>query len=147
MLVPEVTEEQVEFPGLGVFKVEWLVRDVLSIDEVSNNLILHIYHVPDPNFPVKMQDAWKKSGLADQGISLETSYTKEFEGYPIDAFDAILYGIDPCFAESYKTKFVKALQEICKESFDGTRTKLHPPNRNEMQEMRLPTDEQEGPED
>ncbi len=146
MLVPEVTTEQIDFPGLGVFKVEWLVRDVLSLNEVSNNLILHLYHVPDPHFPAKMQDAWRKSGLAEMGISIETSYTKEFEGYPIDAFDAILYGIDPCFAEDYKSRFIKALKEICEEASDE-RGHIPPPNRNTMPEMRLRTDDEEGQED
>lgn len=146
MQAPEVHTEQIELPGLGTFKLEWLVRDVMKLDEITNNLIMHIYHVRDRDFMDKIRAAWESSGIAGLGISLEMSYTEEFEGFPIDAFDAILYSIDPCMATNYKSMFITALQAVCKEVLDDRRS-IHSPNRNEMQAMQLPADEQEGQED
>lgn len=148
MQAPEVHTEQIELPGLGILKLEWLVRDILRLDEITNNLIMHIYHVRDDGFMDKVRAAWESSGIANLGIAIEMSYTDQFEGFPIDAFDVILYAIDPCMARSYKSMFVSALQTTYQEIIDGRkRQPLHPTNRNEMQEMQSLADEQEGPED
>jgi hypothetical protein len=117
-LVPKVTKETLELPGLGSFKFEWMKRSVISQREIKYNLVMHIFHIKDAHLMDNIKAAWTQSGIADQGISLEMNYTDEFEGYVIDAYDIILFAIDPSFTQTYKDMFVNALKKVYQEKLD-----------------------------
>ncbi len=114
-MIPEVNVETLMLHGLGEHKVEWLIRSVDKYGptvELKHNVVIHIYHVADHEFLDKMKIAWETSGLANQGIALERSYTDRLGDFEIDAYDAILYDIDPCFAESYKDTYLRAVAKL-----------------------------------
>ena len=114
-MIPEVHVETLNLHGLGEHKIEWLIRSVDKYGatiELKHNLIIHIYHVADYEFLEKLKAAWEASGLANQGIALERSYTDRIGDFEIDAYDAILYDIDPCFAESYKDTYLRAVAKL-----------------------------------
>ena len=115
MNIPEVHEEKIDIPGLGVKKLEWLSRAVMAKDEIHHNLILHIYHIRDEGFPAMMERAWVQSGIMDQNITCELSYTDSIGDYEIDAYDAIFFRVDPMYAKAYKDMFVRALVALYQE--------------------------------
>lgn len=155
MGVPEVHTDQIEIPTMGTKKLEWLSRAVMAKDEVHHNLILHIYHVRDENFMAMMEKAWATSGIMDQDITCELSYTDEFEGYEIDAYDAIFFKVDPLYAKAYKDMFVKALCDLYQEQADarnaesdGTRRQeLHGAGGAEVPKVPQNSNRQDGPQE
>lgn len=118
-IIPEVHVDQIKIPGHGTKKLEWLSRAVMAKDEINHNLIIHIYHVEDVNFMKMMERAWSRSGIMDQGITCELSYTDEFEGFEIDAYDAIFFKVDPMYAKAHKDMFVRALIALYQEQSDA----------------------------
>ena len=118
----EEREEMHDLPGLGPVKVVWLVRTIMKggygeTPEQIENLIIHFF-VTDPRFSEVMLDAYGLSGIGDSGRSLERSYTEEFE-----AHDAIIYNIDPCFAETYKNMFIEGIKRVLRKRKDDTPAK------------------------
>lgn len=114
-MIPDVKVTQLNLPGMGSYKVEYLIRDIQKMNknmEVTHNLIIHMYHVKDNRFMERMKQAWHNSGLADRGVALERCYTDEINDFVIDAWDAILYDIEPYAAESYLKMFLGALEKI-----------------------------------
>lgn len=155
MNIPDVHEEKIDIPGLGVKKLEWLSRAVMAKDEIHHNLILHIYHVQDENFPAMMEQAWVKSGIMDQGITCELSYTDEYEGYEIDAYDAIFFKVDPMYAKAHKDMFVRALVALYQERTNGLEngrdesggSGVRGTSGKEVPKMQQNSNRQEGPQD
>lgn len=114
----EEREETHDLPGLGAIKVVWLIRTVLrggyaDTPEQSENLVMHFFGIDDPKFEEVMLDAYDLGRLGDVGRSLERSYTEEFHAY-----DAIIYGIDPCYAEIYKNMFIDGLKLALQKHID-----------------------------
>jgi hypothetical protein len=105
----EEKEEIVDMPIVGPTKVKWAVRAVLKgtpgNEEEIHNLIFHFFHVKHPDFLTVLREAWELSGIAQQGIAMERSYTEEF-----DAYDAILKGVDPCYEFSFKQLLIEGVR-------------------------------------
>lgn len=156
MNIPEVHEEQVAIPTLGTKKVEWLSRSVMSKNEINHNLVLHIYHVEDPAFPKMMEQAWVRSGIMDQNVTCELSYTDGIGDFKIDAYDAIFFKVDPTHAKAYKDLFIRALQALYQEQQDASardagsdarRHEIHGTDRAKVSKMQQNSNRQDGPQE
>ena len=105
----EEKEEIVDMPIVGPTKVKWIVRSIMrglpGHEEEVHNLVFHFFHVKHPDFMTVLKEAWELSGIAQQGIAMERSYTEEF-----DAYDAILKGVDPCYELSFKQLLMEGVR-------------------------------------
>lgn len=123
-------EETLEAPIIGSIPITWLTRSILKglpgNEEQVDNLIIHFFEVKHPDFIHVLVEAWELSGLADQGIPMERSYTEEFKAY-----DAILGGVDPCYAVSFKDMFLAGIRRSLFEEEERLKNKPPEPEEEE----------------
>lgn len=140
----EENNETLEAPIIGSIPITWLTRSILKglpgHEEQVDNLIIHFFEVKHDNFINVLVEAWELSGLASQGIPMERSYTEEFKAY-----DAILGGIDPCYAVSFKDMFLEGVKRSLFEEQEMLKNK--PPEPEEEENDDDEDDEDADPDD